>query len=249
MRLKLIACEVLYREMCAAVARSAEIVDVEFLPKGLHDLGGKAMTAKLQECVDRVPAGGYDAIVLGYGLCGNGLHGIEARHTVIVAPRMHDCIGLLMGSRQRYEAYFQEHSGSYYRSTGWLERGVDLLQLAPYRSGTSTDLAELIAKYGEDNGRYLYEQLTRFESAYRTLTFIETGLECDSRFEEQARREATGKGWEFEKVAGDLRLLERLVNGDWGSEDFLVVRPGQRIEAQFDGNIVRAVEIAAPNQS
>jgi hypothetical protein len=28
-----------------------------------------------------------------------------------------------------------------------------------------------------------------------------------------------------------------------------VVRPGQRIEAQFDGNIVRAVEIAAPNQS
>ena len=56
MRLKLIACEVLYREMCAAVARSAEVVDVEFLPKGLHDMGGKAMTAKLQECVDRVPA-------------------------------------------------------------------------------------------------------------------------------------------------------------------------------------------------
>jgi len=249
MRLKLIACEVLYREMCSAVARAAEIVDMEFLPKGLHDLGGKAMTAKLQECVDRVPAEGYDAIVLGYGLCGNGLHGIEARHTVIVAPRMHDCIGLLMGSRQRYEAYFREHSGSYYRSTGWLERGVDLLQLAPYHSGTSTNLAELIAKYGDDNGRYLYEELTRFQSAYRTLTFIETGLECDGRFEEQARREATGKGWEFEKVAGDLRLLHRLVNGDWAGDDFLVGRPGQRIEAQFDGNIVRAVEIAAPNQS
>jgi hypothetical protein len=249
MRLKLIACEVLYREMCAAVARCAEIVDVEFLPKGLHDLGGKAMTAKLQECVDHVPPGSYDAIVLGYGLCGNGLHGIEARHTVIVAPRMHDCIGLLMGSRQRYEAYFQEHSGSYYRSTGWLERGVDLLQLTPFHSGTSTNLAELIAKYGEDNGRYLYEELTRFQSAYRILTFIETGLECDNRFEEQARQEATAKGWEFEKVTGDLRLLHRLVNGDWDGDDFLVVRPGQRIEAQFDGNIVRAIEIAAPNQS
>ena len=142
--------------------------------------------------------------------------------------------------------YFQEHSGSYYRSTGWLERGVDLLQLAPYRSGTSTNLADLIAKYGEDNGRYLYDQLTRFQSNYRTLTFIETGLECDGRFEEQARQEAAGKGWQFEKLAGDLRLLHRLVNGDWSSDDFLVVRPGQRIEAQFDENIVRAVGIAAP---
>jgi hypothetical protein len=126
---------------------------------------------------------------------------------------------------------------------------VDLLQLAPYHSGTSTNLAELIAKYGDDNGRYLYEELTRFQSAYRTLTFIETGLECDSRFEEQARQEATGKGWEFENVVGNLGLLHRLVNGDWGGDDFLVVRPGQRIEAQFDGSIVRAVEIAAPNQS
>ena len=42
-RLKLIACEVLYREMCDAVARSPHQVDVEFLPKGLHDLGGAAM--------------------------------------------------------------------------------------------------------------------------------------------------------------------------------------------------------------
>ena len=39
MRLKLIACEVLYRELCAAVARSVNQVDLEFLPKGLHDKG------------------------------------------------------------------------------------------------------------------------------------------------------------------------------------------------------------------
>ncbi len=34
MRLKLIACEILYRELCAAVARSVNQVDIEFLPKG-----------------------------------------------------------------------------------------------------------------------------------------------------------------------------------------------------------------------
>ena len=39
MKLKLIACEVLSREMWFAAARAPHQVDVEFLPKGLHDLG------------------------------------------------------------------------------------------------------------------------------------------------------------------------------------------------------------------
>ncbi len=45
MRLKLIACEIFYRELCAAVARSVNQVDVEFLPKGLHDIGQAGMSA------------------------------------------------------------------------------------------------------------------------------------------------------------------------------------------------------------
>ena len=39
MRLKLIACKIFYRELCAVVARSIHQVDIEFLPKGLHDIG------------------------------------------------------------------------------------------------------------------------------------------------------------------------------------------------------------------
>ena len=108
MRFKLISCEVLFREMCHACAHSPHQVDVEFLPKGLHDLGGKPMAAKIQEVVDRTPEGVYDAILLGYGLCGNGLDGLTARHTPLVLPRAHDCIALLMGSAERYQAYFEE---------------------------------------------------------------------------------------------------------------------------------------------
>jgi len=84
MRLKLICCEVLFREMCDACAHSPHQVDLDFLPKGLHDLGGKPMAEKIQEVVDRVPEGVYEAILLGYRLCGNGLHGLTARHTRLV---------------------------------------------------------------------------------------------------------------------------------------------------------------------
>ena len=227
MRLKLISCEVLYREMCAAVARSPHQVDLEFLPKGLHDLGGPAMRARLQEAADRVDATQYEAVLLGYALCGNGVAGLVSRTLPLVIPRAHDCIALLMGGRDRYRIYFENHPGVFFRSTGWLERGQDLDQAAL-----------LIARYGEDNGRYLIEQFNGYQRNYRKLAYIATGLEPDGSFERQAREEAARHGWQFETIRGDLRLFERLVAGDWDDNDFLVVPPGWRVKPTYDGGII-----------
>ena len=40
MRILLIGCEVIIRELCDAVTRSPHVVDARFLSKGLHDRGG-----------------------------------------------------------------------------------------------------------------------------------------------------------------------------------------------------------------
>jgi len=239
MRLKLIGCEVLFREMCHACAHSPHQVDVEFLPKGLHDLGGKPMAAKIQEAVDRTPEGVYQAILLGYGLCGNGLEGLTARHTRLVLPRAHDCIALLLGSHERYQAYFADNPGTFYRSTGWLERGQGLQQLTHHTTGFDESLETLIGKYGEDNGRYLYEEMTRYRAQYRKLTFIETGLEAGGKFIAEAAAEARQKGWSFERLPGDLAWLWRLVEGAWAEAEFVVAEPGQRIAASYDNRVVK----------
>ena len=233
MRLKLISCEVLYREMCAAVARSPHQVDVEFLPKGLHDLGGLAMRSRLQEAAGRVDATRYQAVLLGYALCGNGVAGSMSRTLPLVIPRAHDCIALLMGSRERYRSYFEDHPGVFFRSTGWLERGENLEQATLYT------LEALIARYGEDNGRYLFEQLSGYQRNYRQLTYIATGLEPDGSFERQAREEADRRGWQFETIRGDLRLFDRLVAGDWDENDFLVVPPGWRVKPTYGDAIIQ----------
>jgi hypothetical protein len=231
-RLKLISCEVLYREMCAVAARSPHQVDIEFLPKGLHDLGGPAMRARLQEATDHVDATQYDAVLLGYALCGNGVAGLVSRTLPLVIPRAHDCIALLMGGRDRYRSYFENHPGAFFRSTGWLERGQDLDQATLYT------LETLVARYGEDNGRFLFEQFNGYQRNYRQLAYIATGLEPDGSFEQQAREEAARRGWQFETIRGDLRLLERLVAGDWDETDFLVVPPGMRVRPTYDDGII-----------
>lgn len=123
MRLKLIACEIMYREFCAVIARSANRVDVEFLPKGLHDLGQAGMFARLEEVLAAVDQSQYDAVAMGYALCSNGLVGLAAGSVPLIVPRAHDCITLFMGSKERYLDYFQKHPGVYYKTSGWIERG------------------------------------------------------------------------------------------------------------------------------
>jgi hypothetical protein len=150
-----------------------------------------------------------------------------------------------MGSSSTFERYFQDHPGVYYRSAGWVERGADLEPLARTQTGVGYTLDALVERYGEDNGRYLYDELTRYRQTYQQLTFIETGIEPDGHFEAEARAEAVEKGWRFEKMRGDLSLFRALVAGAWDPDGFLIVPPGHRIVARPDQGIV-AAEGATP---
>lgn len=244
MRLKLIACEILYRELCHAVARSVNRVDIEFLPKGLHDVGQAGMSRRLQEALARVDEASYDAVLFGYGLCSNGLAGLAARTIPLVIPRAHDCITLFLGSKERYLDYFQKNPGVYFKTSGWIERGESLAQLGPQsiqqKAGLNQSYEELVAKYGEDNAAFLYEQLCNMTRNYRRLAFIRMGIGPEGRFERQTRDLAAERGWEFEKLEGDMSLLERLVDGPWDAGQFLVVPPGHRVAPSFDEGVLRA---------
>jgi hypothetical protein len=231
MRLKLIACEILYRELCAAVSRSVNQVDLEFLPKGLHDMGSAAMLARLQETLDRAEGAGYEAVLFGYALCGNGLVGLTARSLPLVIPRAHDCITLFLGGKERYSEYFDGHPGVYFKTTGWIERGQDI------DSQLSYTLDKLVARHGEEAANFIYQELTKH---YRQFTFIEMGVEPDDSFERETRREAASRGWVFEKVKGDMGLIQGLVDGPWDEDRFLTVPPGSRVFTTHDDGILGA---------
>ena len=249
MRLKLISCEIFYREFNTVIARSAHTVDAEFLPKGLHDIGTAGMRERIQAAVDRVDTSVYDAILIGYGLCNNGIVGLSSREKPLILPRAHDCITLFLGSKERYLDYFQNNPGVYFQTTGWIERGEVKGELSQLTVGkklkTQQSFEELVGRYGEDNARYLWEQLGGPEKNYRKLTFIEMGIEPDGSFEQRAKGRAEQRNWEFEKVQGEMGMFERLVNGVWDQGEFLVVPPGCRVAATYGDGVI-AVESGHP---
>jgi len=97
MRLKLIACEIFYRELCAAAARSMNQIDIEFITKGLHDIGQVGMSGQLSNILAEVDESKYEAVLLGYALCSNGIVGLRTVfsccHPAHMSPQV-----LMMGS-------------------------------------------------------------------------------------------------------------------------------------------------------
>ncbi len=245
MRFYLIGCKVFYREICYCVAQSPHTVDIHFLPQGLHNYGRKG----LQEAIDRIRADieetHYDAILLGYGLCNNSVVGMRAGNIPLVIPRAHDCITLFMGSKEKYLDHFQNHTGTYYLTSGWLERTHDRDEINKLGLKTKDPMGgsyeELVEKYGEQNATMIYETLTS-TTHYRQISYIEMGIEPDDQFEKRARNKAAEKDWTFQKIQGDLRLFQGLINGDWDENEFLIVHPGQQIAASLASDQILVAE-------
>jgi len=240
-RYRFIGCEIIYREACRLAATVPDRVDLEFLRKGLHNVDTPEMLAAIQERIDAADEGGYDAILLGYARCSDGLVGIQARSTPLVIPRAHDCITLFFGSRQAYQEYFDAHPGTYYLTTGWIERNAPADEEdQPTRSRRGADgqsYEQLVAKYGRDNADYIVQTLGGWRKNYTHILYLQMGVCDESPFIEQARRRARREGWQFLLREGDWTLLEKLFRGRW-DDDFVVLAPGERIIARNDERIL-----------
>ena len=171
MRLKLIACEIFYRELCAAVARSVNQVDVEFLPKGLHDIGQAGMSARLAEVLAAVDESKYDAVLLRLRPVQQRPGGPDGpEHPAGHSPRarLHHALPRQQGAIPRLlpdasRRLLQDQRLDRTRRRARTSTTQDSIQ---HQAGMTQTYEELVAKYGEDNAKFLYEQLCNMTRNY-----------------------------------------------------------------------------------
>ncbi len=244
MKLKCLACEALARMAYLSAARSPHVVDIELFRLGWHE-DPDDLRSRLQRAIDATAESQeYDAMIMAYGLCGRSTAGLVAKAIPLIIPRAHDCITLFLGGRVRYQEEFTRHPGTYWYVRDYIERrsGGTALSLGSEMGENAENLYdEYVEKYGEDNAQYLMEVLGAWREHYDRAAYIDMGIGDSSDVEGQTRAEADRRGWSFDKLAGDLVLIRRLIWGDWGDEDFLILEPGDRIEMAHDARVMRCL--------
>ncbi len=235
MKIAVITCDVLTDEVRHFCAGLPQVARLEVIEQGLHNTPD-LLRERLQAAIlatEEDPA--IDTIVLVYGLCSRGIEGISARRCRVVIARAHDCITLLLGSKERYAEYVVQHPGTYWYSPGW-----NRCHIPPGKERVENLKRDYVEKYGEENADYLMEMEQDWLRAYSRATFVDLGVattEADALYTKQC---ADWLGWSFDRQQGDPSLLRDLLSGPWDAGRFLVLQPGETVRFTVDDSILAA---------
>jgi hypothetical protein len=199
--------------------------EITFMDYGLHRVPRNLKKA-LQEKIDGIEQ--PSLVVLGYGLCGNGLHGLKAGKHVLLAPRADDCIAILLGSYKAYREQFDGSPGTYYLTKGWLESGSNPLE----------EYKEILQRYDQRQADWLMDEQYK---NYKRLVLVAHKLEDLEKYRpraEEVARYCERWGMHYEEILGSdcyaRKLIETALRLEKADEDFVVAPPGGELkQSQF----------------
>ncbi len=235
-----IVCDVMKDEFTRYKNEAGNNIECIFLEQHLHNTPD-LMNKKLQEIIDSID-GDYDRILLGYGLCSNGVVNLKSEKHEIIIPKVDDCISLFLGSRKKYLEEFSKDPATYYLCRGWIEYGGD-----PYRGYLLwTDQKDKIPeswlqnrkaygqKYDREMADFLFVEIMK---NYNQVTLID-----NNDLEEIHRKYARDmvdfmsnmlkKEINLKIIKGSLKFISRLAQCKYDDENFLKINPGEKILQQ-----------------
>lgn len=236
MYLKIIACNVFFRELSYCAAQSPHTIDLEFFELGEH-IHCDSLRTKIQAKIELAEQSEkpYDAILLGFGLCGNAAKGLHAAKTRLVIPRAHDCCTILLGARSKFKENFQDNPSTPFSSVGYMERGEYFVRQDDGVIMYGDAYAELVRQYGEDDAKYIWDSMhPKMEGMEDRAVFIDIPEIHFPEKIEEFKRTAEVEGKKFVLLEGSLDIIRNLVDGNWNESDFLTVPPGSQISAVYD---------------
>lgn len=218
----IIACRVMQEHLQQLLPEGTPVTYLEII---LHNTP-KKLAAALQQEIDAIVE--PSNVIIGYGLCGNGLVGVKSGPHTLIIPRTHDCVAIFLGSHQRYVQRFFANPNTYYLTRGWLEAKDEPLQ----------DYLDYVRDYDEETADYLVEMKYRHYRKLCMVGYSQQELE-ECRPLAMKVAEFCAKRWnmEYEEVIGSTTLLEQLIRmparigGD--NSEFVVLPPGGQIEVEM----------------
>ncbi len=191
---------------------TTEFSEIVTLDVQLH-LNPDNLRARLQQEIDRIEEDGCD-IVLAYGLCGRSVERLSSQKSRLIIPKVDDCVGMLLGSRERHRKIQAVCPGSFFLEPEWI--------------GTEMDIFCQCKKGLENFSEEQIERIVQLAlNHYSTLALIEHPEHGEALAECQQLAETHGLN--LKRYISDLTLLSDLLNGNWDNKRFVICDPGESV--------------------
>ena len=207
----LIGCEVVINEFCHRIGQDFPIRTID---PSLH-VNPDRLRKALQDAIDQEEKT-YNTILLGYGLCSRAVEGLKSRYSNIVIPRVDDCVGLFLGSRDAHLEQIKTEPGTFFLSKGWIETGSTPFEEYKY----------MLKRFGKQRADQLMNTMLKH---YQRLVFIHMGLNraCSTHCS-YAYSKSTQFGLEYHEMNGSSKLFDDLLSGE-ENDDLQQIGPGETI--------------------
>ena len=192
---------------------AGEAVETRVLDIGLH-VHPDRLRARLLEQIASLEETGTD-IVLGYGLCGRSLEGVFSSKSRLILPRVDDCVGALLGSRNRHRQFQRKRPTCYFLEPHWLDTELNIF----------TEIMKGMDRIPLGRRDQIARQALQHYDTLAVLCLKDPDPVSARRIETHAR----DFGLQILKLPADVTLLQRLVNGPWTEDEFVITDPGQPI--------------------
>jgi len=221
-----ISCEVFRRELEFLSSKMKDAPIIHFLEQSLHD-NPSALTESLQNLIDEIEETSVEEIFLCYGVCGRAISNVRSHKSILVLPKAHDCISLLLG-----QTCSQQHTNIFWMSPGWLKYSQ-----IPFLEQKDARKADYLNRFGEDEASYLMEIEGTWLKAYFSARLIVWDNINNKALQEQAQYVAKEANLPYTECSGNSDFLQALLDGG-KDERFVRIYPGHYIDIASDGSLV-----------
>lgn len=196
MRIGVIACDIMKRELDRLLANTPEVTKVIFLEAALH-IYPKKMKKAIKEQINAIKHE-VDVIFLGYGFC-QSLQGIEHEVDVpVIMPQLDDCISILF-TPERYKSEKRKEVGTWFMTAGWADVGADMVIKELH--------LDRATRYGKDP----LEMARRLFTHYKRGLFIDTGVGEKDYLRAKAEGFCKDFNLKLEETTSDSKILDQMI--------------------------------------
>lgn len=204
---------------------------IRYLEQGLHDTP-KILQKQLQDAITETE-NEYkpNEILLAYGLCGRGFCGVHSQKSVLVVPKVHDCIPLLLGIEQCEQG---TEKYCYWMSEGWLKYSQ-----IPFVQNRNLRFAHYCEKFGESSARYLIDMERQGLKHYLCAkNILWKNLPCVEETRQNGKITAADAGLSYQECYGSDSYLRELLFGGKNKKYFIHLNPQETLEITIHGELV-----------